>query len=146
MKSFRERLRNEVIVFDGGVGTYLYEKGIYINTCFDELNLTNPDLVAEVHRDYVNAGADVIETNTFGANRFKLAPHGLEPKVYEINRRGAEIARKVAGETTFVAGSIGPLGVQIEPIGKLSYDEAKRKCSKSKRRGLLEGWCRPDRS
>ncbi len=138
MKSFRERLRNEVIVFDGGVGTYLYEKGIYINTCFDELNLTNPDLVAEVHRDYVNAGADVIETNTFGANRFKLAPHGLETKVYEINRRGAEIARKVAGETTFVAGSIGPLGVQIEPIGKLSYDEAKE-VFKEQAKGLLEG-------
>ena len=138
MKSFRERLRNEVIVFDGGVGTYLYEKGIYINTCFDELNLTNPDLVAEVHRDYVNAGADVIETNTFGANRFKLAPHGLEPKVYEINRRGAEIARKVAGETTFVAGSMGPLGVQIEPIGKLSYDEAKE-VFKEQAKGLLEG-------
>jgi methionine synthase / methylenetetrahydrofolate reductase(NADPH) len=138
MKSFRERLRNEVIVFDGGVGTYLYEKGIYINTCFDELNLTNPDLVAEVHRDYVNAGADVIETNTFGANRFKLAPHGLETKVYEINRRGAEIARKVAGGTTFVAGSIGPLGVQIEPIGKLSYDEAKE-VFKEQAKGLLEG-------
>lgn len=138
MKSFRERLRNEVIVFDGGVGTYLYEKGIYINTCFDELNLTNPDLVAEVHRDYVNAGADVIETNTFGANRFKLAPHGLESKVYEINRRGAEIARKVAGETTFVAGSMGPLGVQIEPIGKLSYDEAKE-VFKEQAKGLLEG-------
>ncbi len=138
MKSFRERLRNEVIVFDGGVGTYLYEKGIYINTCFDELNLTNPDLVAEVHRDYVNAGADVIETNTFGANRFKLAPHGLETKVYDINRKGAEIARKVAGETTFVAGSMGPLGVQIEPIGKLSYDEAKE-VFKEQAKGLLEG-------
>jgi len=67
MKPFRERLQREVIVFDGGVGTYLYEKGIYINTCFDELNLTNPDLVGGVHRDYANAGADVVETNTFGA-------------------------------------------------------------------------------
>jgi homocysteine S-methyltransferase len=138
MKSFRERLVNEVIVFDGGVGTYLYEKGIYINTCFDELNLTNADLVGEVHRDYINAGADVVETNTFGANRFKLAPHGLEAKVYEINRTGAEIARKVAGDTTLVAGSIGPLGVQIEPIGKLSYDEAKD-VFKEQARGLLDG-------
>lgn len=126
------------MVFDGGVGTYLYEKGIYINTCFDELNLTNPDLVAEVHRDYVNAGADVVETNTFGANRFKLAPHGLETKVYDINRKGAEIARTVAGETTFVAGSMGPLGMQIEPIGKLSYDEAKE-VFKEQAKGLLEG-------
>ena len=81
MKGFRERLQNnEVVVFDGGVGTYLYEKGIFINTCFDELNITNPDIVKEVHRDYAAAGADVIETNTFGANRFKLAPHGLEPR------------------------------------------------------------------
>jgi methionine synthase / methylenetetrahydrofolate reductase(NADPH) len=138
MKSFRERLQNEVIVFDGGVGTYLYEKGIYINTCFDELNLTNPDLVAEVHRDYINAGADVVETNTFGANRFKLAPHGLETKVYDINRKGAEIARKVAGDRVLVAGSMGPLGVQIEPIGKLSYDEA-RDVFKEQAKGLLEG-------
>ena len=98
MKGFRERLQNnEVVVFDGGVGTYLYEKGIFINTCFDELNITNPDIVSEVHRDYVAAGADVIETNTFGANRFKLAPHGLEPKVYEINLKGAQLAKAAAG-------------------------------------------------
>jgi methionine synthase I (cobalamin-dependent)/5,10-methylenetetrahydrofolate reductase len=125
VKSFRDRLQKEVIVFDGGVGTYLYEKGIFINTCFDELNLTNPDLVSEVHRDYVNAGADVIETNTFGANRFKLAPHGLEKKVQEINTKGAALAKAVAKDSTLVAGSVGPLGVQIEPLGKLSYDEAK---------------------
>lgn len=138
MKSFRERLQSEVIVFDGGVGTYLYEKGIYINTCFDELNLTNPDLVSEVHRDYVNAGADVIETNTFGANRFKLAPHGLERKVHEINLKGAQIAKKAAGEKALVAGSVGPLGVQIEPLGKMSYDEAKD-AFKEQIQGLLEG-------
>jgi methionine synthase / methylenetetrahydrofolate reductase(NADPH) len=138
MKSFRERLQNEVVVFDGGVGTYLYEKGIFINTCFDELNLTNPDLVAEVHRDYINAGADVVETNTFGANRLKLAPHGLEVKVVEINRRGAEIARKAAGDKALVAGSIGPLGVQIEPIGKMSFDEAKE-IFREQVGGLLDG-------
>ena len=120
MKSFRERLRDEIVVFDGGVGTYLYDKGVYINTCFDELNLTNPDIVSEVHRDYVAAGADVIETNTFGANRFKLAPHGLEAKVYEINRRGAELAKAVAKENALVAGSVGPLGVQLEPLSALS--------------------------
>jgi homocysteine S-methyltransferase len=78
MKSFKERLQNEIIVFDGGTGTYLYEKGVFINRCFEELNLTNPELVAEVHRDYINAGADVIETNTFGANRYRLAAQGLE--------------------------------------------------------------------
>ena len=139
MKGFRERLQNnEVVVFDGGVGTYLYEKGIYINTCFDELNITNPDIVSEVHREYVAAGADVIETNTFGANRFKLAPHGLEPKVFEINLKGAQLAKAAAGGEVLVAGSVGPLGVQIEPLGKLSYDEA-RDAFKEQVRGLLEG-------
>jgi len=138
MKPFRERLQREVIVFDGGVGTYLYEKGVFINTCFDELNLTNPDLVSEMHRDYLNAGADVVETNTFGANRFKLAPHGLETKVYEINRRGAELAKRAVGDRALVAGSVGPLGVQIEPIGKLSYDEAKD-VFREQVSGLLDG-------
>ncbi len=139
MKGLRERLtNNEVIVFDGGVGTYLYEKGIFINTCFDELNLTNPDLVSSVHRDYVTAGADAIETNTFGANKFRLAPHGLEKKVYEINKRGAELARGAAKGMALVAGSVGPLGVQIEPLGKLSFDEAKD-VFKEQIRGLLDG-------
>jgi len=138
MKNFRQSLQRDVIVFDGGVGTYLYEKGIFINTCFDELNLTNPDIVAEVHRDYINAGADVIETNTFGANRIKLAPYGLEPKVAEISLRGARIAKGVAGDKVLVAGSVGPLGVQIEPLGKLSFDEAKE-AFKEQIAGLLEG-------
>jgi methionine synthase I (cobalamin-dependent)/5,10-methylenetetrahydrofolate reductase len=138
MKDFRQRLQNDIIIFDGGVGTYLYEKGIFINTCFDELNLTNPHLVAEVHRDYINAGADVIETNTFGANRFKLAPHGLEGKVHEIAVRGAQIAKGVALDTVLVAGSVGPLGVQIEPLGKLSFDEAKD-AFKEQVAALLEG-------
>src|SRR5512140_1522315 len=96
MANFREKLQHGIVLFDGGVGTYLYEKGIYINTCFDELNLTNPDIVTSVHKDYIAAGADVIETNTFGANRFRLAPHGLEKKVYEINKKGAELARGAA--------------------------------------------------
>ncbi|MBI5473380.1 MAG: bifunctional homocysteine S-methyltransferase/methylenetetrahydrofolate reductase [Ignavibacteriae bacterium] len=138
MKSFRDRVGKEVIVFDGGVGTYLYEKGIFINTCFDELNLINPDLVSEVHRDYVSAGADVIETNTYGANRYKLAAHGLETKVYEVNLKGAQIAKKVAGDSVLVAGSVGPLGVQIEPLGKLSFDEAKD-AFKEQIKGLLDG-------
>ena len=138
MKTFRERLGKEIIIFDGGVGTYLYEKGIFINTCFDELNLINPDIVSEVHRDYVNAGADVIETNTFGATRFKLAPHGLEKKVYEINLKGAQLAKKVGQDKTLVAGSVGPLGVQIEPLGKMSFDEAKD-VFKEQIKGLLDG-------
>jgi len=138
MKTFRERLGTEIIVFDGGVGTYLYEKGVFINTCFDELNLINPDIVSEVHRDYINAGADIIETNTFGATQFKLAPHGLEKKVHEINLKGAQLAKKVAAGKVLVAGSVGPLGVQIEPLGKMSYDEAKD-LFKDQIRGLLDG-------
>lgn len=138
MKSFRERLHKEVILFDGGVGTYLYEKGIFINTCFDELNLINPDIVTEVHHDYVDAGADIIETNTFGATRFNLAPYGLEGKVYEINLKGAQLAKAAARDKALVAGSIGPLAVQIEPLGKLSYDEA-RELFKEQARGLLDG-------
>lgn len=138
MKSFKDRLNNEIIIFDGGVGTCLYDKGIFINTCFDELNLINPDLVREVHRDYIGAGADVIETNTFGANRFKLAPHGLEKKVHEVNLAGARLAVAAAAGQTLVAGSVGPLGVQIEPLGKVSLDEAKE-CFKEQVRGLLEG-------
>jgi homocysteine S-methyltransferase len=138
MKSFRERLQSDVIVFDGGVGTYLYEKGIFINTCFDELNLINPDLVHEVHRDYINAGADVIETNTFGANRFKLAPYGHENRVHEVNEKGAQIARRAAQDKVLVAGSVGPLGIQIEPLGKLSFDEAKD-AFREQIKGLIDG-------
>jgi len=136
--NFREKLGRQIILFDGGTGTYLYEKGVYINRCFDELNLVNPELVTEVHRDYINAGADVIETNTYGANVFKLKPHGLNEKVYEINLRGAQIAKKAAGENVFVAGSVGPLGVQLEPLGKLSFDEAKD-AFKEQIRGLIDG-------
>jgi methionine synthase / methylenetetrahydrofolate reductase(NADPH) len=138
MKSFKERLQNEIIVFDGGTGTYLYEKGVFINRCFEELNMTNPELVAEVHRDYINAGADVIETNTFGANRYRLAAQGLELKVYELNVKGAQLAKSVASGKVLVAGAIGPLGVQIEPLGKLSFDEAKEAFAEQAR-GLLDG-------
>ena len=138
MKSFKERLQSEIIVFDGGTGTYLYDKGVYINRCFEELNLTNPELVIELHRDYINAGADVIETNTFGANKFALAPHGLESKVYEMNYKGAQLAKSVAKDSALVAGSVGPLRVQIEPLGKLAFDEA-RDAFAEQIKGLLDG-------
>ena len=138
MKTFRERLQKEVILFDGGVGTYLYEKGVYLNRCFDELNLTNPELVTEVHRDYVNAGADIVETNTFGANILKLTPHGLGDKVHEINLKGAQLARAVAKDKALVAGSVGPVGAQIEPLGKISYEEA-RGYFREHIKGLLDG-------
>ncbi len=126
MKDFREILENDsVYVFDGAVGTRFYDKGVYINKSYDELNLTAPDLVREVHEEYVNAGADIIETNTFGATRHKLQQHGLEGKLREINIAAAKIARQAAGETAFVAGAIGPLDLRIEPYGPTSFDEAK---------------------
>ncbi len=106
------------------MGTMLYAKGIFLNKCFDELNLTGPDLVGEVHLDYVRAGADILETNTFGANRFKLATFGLADQLRAINVEGARIARRAARETAWVAGSIGPLGVRIEPWGKTGIDDA----------------------
>ena len=117
--------KRRVLLFDGGMGTLLYAKGVYINRCFDELNISAPDLVAECHRGYVEAGCDVVETNTFGANRLKLKGHGLEESLDEINRRGAELARQAAGDTLFVAGSVGPLGIKIEPWGPTSTDEAR---------------------
>jgi homocysteine S-methyltransferase len=106
------------------MGTMLYAKGIFLNRCFDELNLTQPDLVRDVHRAYARAGADIHETNTFGANRYKLAAFGLQDALGDINRSGARLAREAAGRGAFVAGSIGPLGVRVEPWGKTGIDEA----------------------
>jgi homocysteine S-methyltransferase len=122
--SFLDALDSRVLVCDGAMGTMLYGRGIFLNRCFDELNLTQPELVAGVHDSYVRAGADVIETNTFGANRFKLTNFGLSDRVAELNRRGAEIARDAARRGVWVAGSIGPLGVRIEPWGKTGVEEA----------------------
>ena len=99
------------------MGTMLYAKGVFINRCFDALNVTDPDRVAEVHQDYIRAGSDVIETNTFGANRVKLRGFGLSDRLHEINLEGARIAKRAAGELAYVAGAIGPLGVRIEPWG-----------------------------
>lgn len=124
MKNFRELVRDKILLFDGGMGTELYNRGIFINRCFEESNLIYPDLVKKIHQEYIDAGAEVIETNTFGANRFKLAKFNLHDKLYQINHRGAELAREVAGENILVAGSIGPLSKQIEPLGPISREEA----------------------
>jgi homocysteine S-methyltransferase len=117
-------LQEQVLLCDGAMGTMLYNKGVYLNSCFDELSLINPDLVKDVHREYIQSGADIIETNTFGANRYKLKSFGLEDKVAAINQAGARIAKETAGEEIFVAGSIGPLGLKIEPWGPTSIKEA----------------------
>ena len=133
-----ERISRGAVVGDGAMGTRLYAKGIFINRCFDELNLTEPNLVRDVHREYLEAGADFIETNTFGANTFKLEPHGLAARVTEINRAGAEIAREEARDRALVAGSIGPLGVPIEPIGRIAFEEA-RAAFREQAKALAEG-------
>jgi len=126
MDNFRELLeRDHIIVFDGAMGTMLYSKGIYINRSYDELNLTNPDLVREVHAEYVRAGADIIETNTFGASAPRLQQYGLEGSQRLINIAAARLAREAAGERALVAGAVGPLGLRIEPYGPTSFDEAK---------------------
>jgi methionine synthase / methylenetetrahydrofolate reductase (NADH) len=126
MLPFKELLETDGIhVVDGAMGTMLYAKGVYINRCYDELNLSNPDLVREIHGEYIRAGADIIETNTYGATSHKLQQYGLEGSLHEINATAAKLAREAAGERAYVAGAIGPLGLRIEPYGPTSFDEAK---------------------
>src|SRR5690349_2200519 len=124
-KEFRKQLLSRVMVADGAMGTILYSKGVFINRCFDELNLSSPALVKETHQEYVKAGAEILETNTFGANRTRLAAFGLAEKLKAINHAGVRLAREAAGDSAFVAGAIGPLGVRIEPLGSISFDEAR---------------------
>ncbi len=116
--------QGNAILFDGAMGTMIYDKGIYINQCFDNLNLTQPRLIEEIQDEYVKAGCDVLETNTFGANRVNLAKYALADKVREINSAGAGIARSAAGSTVLVAGSMGPLSTNVEPLGAVTAREA----------------------
>jgi homocysteine S-methyltransferase len=126
MQDFIQAIADEhVYLFDGAMGTMLYSKGVFINKCYDELNLRSPEIVLDVHRQYVRAGAEIIETNTYGANRVKLSGFGIEDELRDINRRAAEIAREAAGDGVYVAGAIGPLGIRIEPYGPTSVDEAR---------------------
>ena len=123
-----ERLTKETLLADGAMGTMLHSRGISFDKCFDELNLTQPEAVAEVHRAYVESGAQLILTNTFGANRFKLGKHGLAKQVVEINRAGVELARRVAAASSkevLVAGDVGPLGVRIAPFGRVQPEQAR---------------------
>ncbi|MDD3377526.1 MAG: bifunctional homocysteine S-methyltransferase/methylenetetrahydrofolate reductase [Candidatus Riflebacteria bacterium] len=131
-------IENDVVIFDGAMGTRLYEKGVYINRVYDELNLSQSALIKEVHQEYLDAGAMVLETNTFGANRFKLEPHGLAEKLEVINFQAAKLAREVAGDKAWVAGAIGPLGIRIEPWGKTSVQEAED-AFYEQAKGLLAG-------
>ena len=139
MQNFRDLLESDrAYIFDGAMGTMLYTKGIYINRSYDELNLVAADLVREVHAEYVRAGADIIETNTFGANVNKLQPYGLEASVREINIKAARIAREAAGNRALVAGAVGPLGLRIEPYGPTSFEEAQEMFT-TQISALLEG-------
>jgi homocysteine S-methyltransferase len=133
MNPFAEIFDERPVLADGAMGTVLYSRGILTSRCYDELNLSNPDLILAVHEEYLQAGAEILETNTFGANRFRLARHGLAGKMAEINTAGVRIAReavnrlreKQAGEA-WVAGAAGPLGVRLEPLGKTGLDEARQ--------------------
>ncbi len=128
MTDLLERLSSEVLLADGAMGTMLHSHGIGFDKCFDELNLTNPGAVAEIHRAYIEAGAQLILTNTFGSNRYKLGKHGLSRQVGEINRMGVELARRTVAASfrdVLVAGDIGPLGVRIAPFGRVQPDQAR---------------------
>jgi len=136
---FLDRLKKSPVLCDGATGTLLYAKGIFINRCYDELNLSQPDLIRGLHHEYLQAGAEVIETNTFGGNAFRLARHSLADKVREINTAGARIARDAAKSfDVYVAGSVGPLGIRIEPLGKTSFEEA-RSAFRDQILALVEG-------
>src|SRR2546428_274149 len=138
---FLSRLARGPLLGDGAMGTQLHLHGIPFERCFDELNLTEPRIVEEIHREYIRAGAELIETNTFGANRIKLARHGLEAKVRDINLRAVKLAREareVSGEPVFLAGSVGPIGQTLQPVGRITLAEAQA-TFREQIEGLLEG-------
>jgi methionine synthase / methylenetetrahydrofolate reductase(NADPH) len=124
-----EILSQKTLLADGAMGTMLHARGMGFTNCFDELNLTNPAAVADIHREYIEAGAQLIITNTFGANRFKLGKHGLQDKLIDINRAGVELARRAVAASfkdgVLVAGDVGPLGVRIAPYGRIKSEEAR---------------------
>ena len=136
---FLARIKQSPVLCDGAMGTLLYSKGIFINRCYDELNLSQPDLIRGIHHEYLHAGAEIIETNTFGANSFRLSRHSLVDKVRDMNRTGARLAREAAKSfDVWVAGSVGPLGTRIEPLGKTSFQEA-RDSFREQIEALVEG-------
>ncbi len=145
MASLQTLFAGRTVLCDGAMGTTLYARGVFINRCYDELNLTQPELIRTVHEEYLQAGAEVIETNTFGANAFRLRRYGLEDKVQAINEAGARLARQAVAQladkqagSALVAGSVGPLGVHLEPLGKVGLEEA-RAAFAAQITGLLAG-------
>src|SRR5499425_1700841 len=133
------RIKQSAVLCDGAMGTLLYAKGIFINRSYDELNLSQPDLIRGIHHEYLQAGAEMVETNTFGANSFRLARHSLADKVREVNLAGVRLAREAAKSfDVWVAGSVGPLGTRIEPLGKTSFQEA-REAFREQIAALVEG-------
>src|SRR5712664_3319702 len=139
--AFDRRLADGLLLCDGAMGTLLYARGVSLDACFDVLNVNHPKVVQSVHSEYIAAGADCIETNTFGANRFKLAVHGLASDVHQINLRGVKLARDVReamGRDVLVLGSMGPLGKYLAPLGTLGEGEA-RDAFREQAEGLLEG-------
>src|SRR6056297_1478579 len=123
-KPYLERLKEGVLLFDGAMGTMLYDKGIFVNQCFEHASLTSPDVVLDIHSEMVAAGAQALTTNSFGANPIRLATYSLQHKTAEINRKSVELARSVAGDELYVAGSVGPLGMTLAPVGSLSKEAA----------------------
>jgi len=127
------------VLCDGATGTFLYAKGVFINRCYDELNLSQPELIRAIHQDYLQAGAEIIETNTFGANAFRLARHSIADRVREVNLAGVKLAKEAAKSfDAWIAGSVGPLGIRIEPLGKTSLEEA-RSAFRDQITALVEG-------
>jgi methionine synthase I (cobalamin-dependent)/5,10-methylenetetrahydrofolate reductase len=132
MPKFADIFADRPVLADGAMGTVLYSRGVFIHRCYDELNLSDPGLILSVHEEYLQAGAEILETNTFGANRFRLARHGLAGKMAEINAAGVHLARQAVARLkerqateAWVAGTVGPLGVRLEPLGKTGLDEAR---------------------
>jgi homocysteine S-methyltransferase len=145
MPKFADILANRPVLADGAMGTVLYSRGVLISKCYDELNLSDPGLILAIHEEYLQAGAEILETNTFGANRFRLGRHGLGAKVREMNAAGVKLARQAVQQlkekqagNAWVAGSVGPLGVRLEPLGKTGLDEA-RAAFAEQIRALAEG-------
>jgi methionine synthase I (cobalamin-dependent)/5,10-methylenetetrahydrofolate reductase len=145
MLNLNELFSTRSVLCDGAMGTMLYGRGVFIHRCYDELNLSQPDLIRAVHEEYLQAGAEILETNTFGGNRYRLQRHGLQDQVHAINVAGAQLARQAVEQArdkqateAYVAGAVGPLGVQIEPLGKIAFEEA-RSAFAEQIRALAEG-------